>query len=142
MYVNFPDMRSNFKSRLSIRHSPPILWGGDVIDKQNPMQNNKLENTQNRRVFPRITAQCPVMHRPDHYQRWSVGLLINFSATGMLFTSARELEAGADIIVKLERGRNMVIPALSGSGKVIRCRKLDTNKYEVACQLNKINPPT
>jgi len=105
------------------------------------MQNNDLANMPNNRVFPRINAKCPVMHRSDDSERWSVGLLINFSATGMLFTSARALEVNADISVRLERGRNLVIPALSGSGKIIRCTKLETNKYEIACKLTKINPP-
>jgi len=105
------------------------------------MQNNDLANDINNRVFPRILAKCPVMHRSDETERWSVGLLINFSATGMLFTSARTLKLGANIIIRLERARNLVIPALSGSGNVIRCTKIENNKYEIACKLTKINPP-
>ena len=105
------------------------------------MQNNDLADIPNNRVFPRINAKCPVMHRADDSERWSVGLLINFSATGMLFTSARPLKIGSSITVRLERGRNLVIPALSGSGNVIRCTKLETNKYEIACKLTKIDPP-
>ncbi len=105
------------------------------------MQNSDLAETPNNRVFPRINAKCPVMHRSDDSERWSVGLLINFSATGMLFTSARALDVGANIHVRLERGRNLVIPALSGSGNIIRCSKIETNKYEIACKLTKINPP-
>jgi len=105
------------------------------------MQNSDLANITNNRVFPRIDARCPVMHRADDSERWSVGLLINFSATGMLFTSARALKVGEDVSVRLERGRNLVIPALSGSGNIIRCTKLETNKYEIACKLTKIAPP-
>lgn len=105
------------------------------------MQNNDLVNEINNRVFPRINAKCPVMHRSGEHERWSVGLLINFSATGMLFTSARALKIGTDIIIRLERGRNLVIPALSGSGHVIRCTKIENNKYEVACKLTKVNLP-
>jgi len=105
------------------------------------MQNNDLLNMPNNRVFPRIDAKCPVMHRSDEFERWSVGLLINFSATGMLFTSARALKLDANIMVRLERGRNLVIPALSGSGHVIRCTKIESNKYEIACKLTKINAP-
>ena len=105
------------------------------------MQNNDLLKNNNNRIFPRVDATCPVMHRANETQRWSVGLLINFSATGMLFQSARELKAGSAISVRLERGRNHVIPALSGSGKVIRCTKMDNNKYEVACKLSHIDPP-
>ncbi|MCK4744067.1 MAG: PilZ domain-containing protein [Sulfuriflexus sp.] len=105
------------------------------------MQNSDLKNTDNNRVFPRVDTTCPVMHRASEAERWSVGLLINFSATGMLFQSARALHVDSDINVRLERGRNKVIPALSGSGKVIRCTKIANSKYEVACKLNHIDPP-
>jgi len=105
------------------------------------MQNNDLANDINNRVFPRIKAKCPVMHRSVETERWSVGLLINFSATGMLFTSARALKLNSNIIVRLERGRNLVIPALSGSGHIIRCTKIENNKYKIACKLTKIKPP-
>lgn len=108
---------------------------------QKTMQNNDLADTPNNRVFPRISGKCPVMHRADDSQRWNVGLLVNFSATGMMFTYACELEIGSNIIVRLERGRNLVIPALSGSGSVVRCTKLGTNTYEIACKLTKINLP-
>ena len=105
------------------------------------MQNSDLKDTSNSRVFPRVDATCPVMHRASESERWSVGLLINFSATGMLFHSTRALQTNSNISVRLERGRNKVIPALSGSGKVIRCTKMANNKYEVACKLSRINPP-
>jgi len=105
------------------------------------MQNNDLLKNNNNRVFPRVEATCPVMHRANEAQRWSVGLLINFSATGMLFQSSRELKTDSAISVRLERGRNHVIPGLSGSGKVIRCTKMANNKYEVACKLSHIDPP-
>ena len=105
------------------------------------MQNSDLKNIDNNRVFPRVNATCPVMHRASEAERWSVGLLINFSATGMLFNSARALQEDSPITVRLERGRNLVIPALSGSGRVIRCTKIESNKYEIACKLTQINPP-
>ena len=105
------------------------------------MQNNDLLKNSNNRIFPRVDATCPVMHRANEIQRWSVGLLTNFSATGLLFQSARKLKADSAISVRLERGRNRVIPALSGSGKVIRCTKMANNKYEVACKLSHIDPP-
>jgi len=105
------------------------------------MQNNDLKGTPNNRVFPRVDATCPVMHRANESERWSVGLLVNFSATGMLFQSARALEIDTNITVRLERGRNRAIPALSGSGKIIRCTKIEDSKYEIACKLSHIDPP-
>jgi len=103
------------------------------------------QNTQsetNNRVFPRIVAKCPLMHRENEQQRWSVGILINFSATGVLFSSARSLEIDSPIAVRLERGRNRSLPALSGSGMVIRCDDLGSGKYEIACKLDRIDPPS
>ena len=105
------------------------------------MQNNNLENVVNNRVFPRVTATCPVMYRSNEVVRWNVGLLINFSATGVLFQSTRAIPVDSDIIVRLENGRSPVIPALSGSGKVTRCTEIEKNKYEIACRLNRIDPP-
>jgi len=105
------------------------------------MQNSDLENITNKRVFPRVDAICPVMHRTSEVERWNVGLLINFSATGVLFNSVRALQEGTPITVRLERGRNLVIPALSGSGEVTRCTETASNKYEIACKLTQINPP-
>jgi len=107
-----------------------------MTEQQNP------QDETNNRVFPRIDAQCPLMHRENDQQRWSVGVLINFSATGVFFNSTRALEIGSPIAVRLERGRNRTIPALSGSGNVIRCDELDSGKYEIACKLDRIDPPS
>lgn len=108
---------------------------GESMTQQQP------EKRQNKRVFPRIIAECPVLYRTNEQERWCVGVLQDFSATGVLMTCGRALAAGTPISLRLERNRNRTLPALSGSGTVIRSDKLSAAKYEIACKLTKIDPP-
>ena len=93
-------------------------------------------------MFPRMEAECPVLYRTNEQERWCVGVLQDFSATGVLMTCNRALPAGTPISLRLERGRNKSLPALSGSGSVIRSDKLSSNKYEIACKMTHIDPPS
>lgn len=89
-----------------------------------------------------MAAECPVLYRTNEQERWCVGVLQNFSATGILMTCNRALAAGTPISVRLERGRNKSLPALSGSGTIVRSNKLSSTKYEIACKLTHIDPPS
>lgn len=88
-----------------------------------------------------MVAACPVMFRKNAFERWSVGLLVDFSATGLLMNCSQPLEIGTKIIAQLERGRNRTLPALSGTGIVTRCTKTGGAKYEIACKMIHIDPP-
>lgn len=99
------------------------------------------EKRRNKRVFPRMPAECPVLFRTNDQERWYIGVLQDYSATGMLMTCTRALLAGTPISMRLERGSNRSIPALSGSGTVIRSDKLSSTKYVIACKLTQIDPP-
>lgn len=99
------------------------------------------ERRRDKRLFPRIAAECPVLYRTHDQERWCVGVLKNFSATGILMTCTRALATGTPISLRLERGRNLSIPALSGSGAVVRSEKLSSTKYEIACKLTQIDRP-
>jgi hypothetical protein len=105
------------------------------------MTQRQPEKRRDKRVFPRMAAECPVLYRTNEQERWCVGVLKDFSATGLLMTCTRALAAGTPITVRLERGRNRSLPALSGSGTVIRSNKLSSTKYEIACKLTQIDPP-
>jgi len=100
------------------------------------------EQDDERRVFPRITAACPVLYRENSHERWSVGLLTDFSATGLSMNCTKAIPIGTKIMAQLERGRNRVIPALSGTGVITRCSKLDNSKYEIACKMIQFDAPT
>ena len=106
------------------------------------MSQHQPEKQRNKRVFPRISAECPVLYRTNEQERWCVGMLQDFSATGVLMTCSRSLEAGTPISLQLERGRNKTLPALRGSGVIIRSDKLSNKKYEIACKMTKIDPPS
>lgn len=108
--------------------------GGSVntqIEKQN----------KNKRLFPRIEAECPVLYRTNAQERWCVGILQDFSATGVLMICNRNLATGTKISLRLERERNKILPALRGSGIITRSNKLSNTKYEIACKLTKIDLP-
>lgn len=106
------------------------------------MSQHQPEKRQDKRVFPRMAAECPVLYRTNEQERWCVGMLQDFSATGVLMTCNRALTEGTQISLRLERGRNKSLPALSGSGTIIRSDKLSSTKYEVACKLTQIDPPS
>jgi hypothetical protein len=105
------------------------------------MTQSPPEKRRDKRVFPRMAAECPVLYRTHEQERWCVGVLKDFSATGILMTCSRALPAGTPISLRLERGRNRSLPALSGSGTVIRSEKHSSTKYEIACKLTQIDPP-
>jgi hypothetical protein len=105
------------------------------------MTQQQPEKRRDKRVFPRIAAACPVLYRTNEQERWCVGVLQDFSATGLLMTCDRPLVAGTPISLRLERGRNRSLPALSGSGIIVRSDKLPNLKYEIACKLTHIDPP-
>ncbi|WP_172597755.1 PilZ domain-containing protein [Sulfuriflexus mobilis] len=105
------------------------------------MSEGHPEPAHNKRVFPRMVATCPVLYRTHEEERWCVGMLLDFSATGVLMTCNRDLPIGTLISLRLERGRHRDLPALSGSGNIVRCDKLSIVKYEVACKLTHIDPP-
>lgn len=106
------------------------------------MNQRQPEKRQDKRVFPRMVAECPVLYRTNEQERWCVGMLQDFSATGVLMTCNRAMTAGTPISLRLERGRNKSLPALSGSGIIIRSDQLSASKYEVACKLTHIDPPS
>lgn len=105
------------------------------------MTHSQTERPQNKRMFPRMEAECPVLYRTTEQERWCVGVLRDFSATGVLMICDRALLTGMPISLRLERGRNKSLPALSGSGIVIRSDALSAKKYEIACKLTRIDPP-
>lgn len=105
------------------------------------MTQHQPEKRQDKRVFPRMEAECPVLYRTNERERWCVGVLQDFSATGVFMTCSRALPVGTPISLRLERGRNKSLPALSGTGSVIRNDKISATKYGIACKMTHIDPP-
>jgi c-di-GMP-binding flagellar brake protein YcgR len=99
-------------------------------------------DTAEQRVFPRISAQCPVRYRESTTGRWLIGRMLDFSATGLLMTTDTNLEQGAQINVQVEPGSKKHIPALRGVGKVVRSRHIDDDHFEIGIKMLRIEPPS
>jgi len=105
------------------------------------MGNFPENHTRDQRQFPRINAQCPVLYLTEGSERWLVGKLLNMSATGLLMVSEDPLTEKASISIKLQPGSNKLIPAISGSGHIIRCSRNRLDRYNVSIKLTRIDPP-
>ena len=99
-----------------------------------------LENYQDcQRAFPRFTACCPVLYLIPLSKRWTVGRLIDFSATGLCMVCDTQVDVGTDISVHIKPGSKKVVPAISAVGKVTRCEETTEQRFVVACKLIKFN---
>lgn len=99
-----------------------------------PEDNEKIE----KRLFPRMEAECAVLYTVGTSKNWKVGILTNMSATGLRMRCPERLLKNIGISVMLKRGDNKLIPEIEGKGKVTRCSQLDEYEYEVSCKLTEI----
>jgi hypothetical protein len=94
-----------------------------------------------KRIFPRISAECPVLYLGPGMQRWLVGKLIDFSATGLRLTCDTLLETGDEISIQIKPGSNRKIPAISGVGSVVRTDFNNMGQYEISIKMLRVNKP-
>ena len=52
-----------------------------------------------RRTFPRLPANCPVLYRVKENQRWLVATLDEYSATGFSMVCDDNLKEGSEIAI-------------------------------------------
>lgn len=102
------------------------------------MDENGNGEKSNKRLFPRMDAECAVLYTIGTSTNWKVGILINMSATGLSMRCPERLLKNIGISVMLKPGDNKLIPEIEGKGKVIRCEQLDEYEYEVSCKLTEI----
>lgn len=96
------------------------------------------DRPRNQRVFPRVVVSCPVLYLVPSSNRWQVGTLVNFSATGIKMVCDDVVVLGAEISVQIKPGSQKTVPALSASGVVLRCEINDAMQYVVSCKLTKV----
>lgn len=106
------------------------------------LKSDPLKNPSEKRVFPRIAVQCPVRYRENPSQRWQIGRLINYSATGLLMITRQAMAVGDKLMVQIERGSQRDIPPLAGEGTVVRCSEDGTDQYQVAIKILRFTPRT
>lgn len=104
------------------------------------LSSESTADRADKRVFPRIPAQCPVRFRVDQTRRWLIARLVDFSATGLLMLAPCPILAGNPVSIHLEPGSRRDIPPLAGDGKVVRCVDLGNGEYQVAVKILKFAP--
>lgn len=97
-----------------------------------------MKDNNNKRAFPRVTTQCPVLYRGDHHARWMVGIMLDMSATGLRMTCNEPLNMGTVIDIHYKPGKNKLVPEIKAMGKVVRSLPLEENKFEISCSLTKV----
>lgn len=101
----------------------------------------ELENQEDeKRIFPRINTECPVLYAVGNSNKWQVGILSNMSATGLMMKCKEQLLKNINISIMLKPGQNKLIPEISAKGKVIRCKQVAAEEFEVSCKLTEVKP--
>jgi hypothetical protein len=100
-----------------------------------------MQQPADKRIFPRISAECPVLYLGPGMQRWLVGRLLDFSATGLRLTCETMLNTGDEVAVQIKPGSNRKIPKISGVGSVVRTDFNDLGQYEVSLKMIRVDKP-
>lgn len=102
------------------------------------MQHNNKANEK--RVFPRIDSECPVLYAVGNSKKWQVGILVNFSATGLMMKCKESLLKNINISILLKPGQNRLVPEIAAKGKIIRCTQVADDEFEISCKLTEVKP--
>jgi hypothetical protein len=93
---------------------------------------------KDKRVFPRIETECPVLYSIGSSKKWQVAILRNMSATGLLMQTKEQLADDVAVTVMTKPGTNRLVPQITGKGFVTRCVKKSDEQYEVSCKLHEV----
>lgn len=91
-----------------------------------------------RRGFPRIEANCPVLYQLRPNSRWLVAKLQEFSATGISMVCDDNLSEGAEIAIHIKPGSKKTIPTIHAQARVVRCTENDQSQFKVSCKILKV----
>ena len=103
------------------------------------MQHNNNKESE-KRVFPRMETECPVLYAIGNSKKWQVGILVNFSATGLLMKCKERLLKNIAISILFKPGQNKLVPEVAAKGKVIRCNQISEEEFEISCKLTEVKP--
>jgi c-di-GMP-binding flagellar brake protein YcgR len=96
------------------------------------------EDFVERRAFPRLAANCPVLYRVKANERWLVASLDEYSATGFSMVCENNLAEGTEIAIQIKPGSRKTVPKLSAMGKVLRCEENDQQRFKISCKIIKV----
>lgn len=95
-----------------------------------------MENAnKDKRVFPRIETECPVLYTVGNSQNWQVAVLCNMSATGLLMKTKEQLVDDIKITIMTKPGTNRLVPEITATGIVTRCVEKTEDSFEISCKL-------
>ncbi len=103
-----------------------------------------MDSTENKvdekRKFPRITAESPILYREKNSTRWILGNLIDLSATGLAMISNENFSENSEFEFQIKAGKNKSIPEFRGEGIILRCIDQKNKQFLLSCKLLKIKP--
>ncbi|MDH5327395.1 MAG: PilZ domain-containing protein [Gammaproteobacteria bacterium] len=98
------------------------------------------DKEKDKRWFPRIDTECPVIYALGSSKKWHVATLMNFSATGIKMKCKEPLLKNINITIMLKPGQNRLVPEFLAKGIIIRCNMKTEGEYEVSCKLIEVKP--
>lgn len=96
---------------------------------------------RDKRLFPRAAVRCPVVYWLEGSRHRSIGLSIDFSATGLKMFCKDAVAQDGPIHVELKPGANRDIPGIVADGQVVRCEPAKGGGFLVSCKLLRVHPP-
>lgn len=96
------------------------------------------EGARDRRVFPRIKANCPVHYFTRVGGAWCEAELEDYSANGILIRCDETLLQDTKITIQIMRNAKVTVPAMAASAVVVRCDLDENHRYRVACKLTRV----
>lgn len=93
---------------------------------------------KDKRLFPRIDTECPVLYSVGSSKKWQVAILCNMSAAGMLMRTKEQMVDDISVSVMTKPGTNRLVPEIACKGIVTRCVKKGDEHFEVSCKLTEV----
>jgi hypothetical protein len=90
-----------------------------------------------KRDFHRMVVDGSVRYRIEGESQVSSGTVKNLSNSGMLMASDKEISPGTRMTIAIVPG-HAITPPLMAEVKVIRCDNSDSDKFNIACTLERI----
>jgi len=100
---------------------------------------NEDNDLSEKRTFPRMTVECPVLYRLINNKTWLLASLLDFSATGISIITEKAFNENLEFEFQIQPGNNKSIPALKGYGVILRCLPVKKSQFHLSCKLKKIN---
>ncbi len=91
-----------------------------------------------KRKFPRIPAECPILYKPAQQDKWVLARLFDLSATGFSMICTQQIAEHTRLAFQIKKCSNKLVPELCGECEVTRSLPGQHNDYVVSCKILKI----